>query len=219
MVWFRKLRRQLQAARAKAGAAEDAAASARRQADDLLEALRDEMDRLQVALAEQRRTAEQLRERWESDRRLADRRQEQALAALQQGDDEAARRAVRDGEVLERRAAAAEQLWRQAEDVQRQLADRLERLRLEYLDLQRRRDELVARADLAEWERHLADVQSGIDERAQALERLEALVLQRELQAQAHREVAGFGPEVAEPPDSDIEARLEAVRRQLSEGQ
>ncbi|WDL96881.1 PspA/IM30 family protein [Alicyclobacillus sp. ALC3] len=186
-------------------------------ADEVLRELQSKIEQAQQAVVTHSASAAELRSRATEATELASRRKLQATAALRSGDEELARRALADGEKLISQAEAANRLATAEEDQGRALRDQTSALQLELLQLQARRDESVARGDVALLDKSLADVVSGIDARARSFDELEAKSARLELEAAAHRAVA---TEAARAQDSatgtsDLDEQLRALKEQL----
>lgn len=186
-------------------------------ADEVLCELQSKIEQAQQAVVTHSASAAELRSRATEAAELASRRKLQATAALKAGDEELARRALADGENLTVQAEAANRLAAAEEDQGRALRDHISALQLEHLQLQARRDEAVARGDVALLDKSLADVVSGIDARSRSFDELEAKSARLELEAAAHREVA---TEAARAQDgatgpSDLDEQLRALKEQL----
>lgn len=218
-----------------------AGADPQAQVDLVLAQLNQQIHSAEAALLNHSATASELRSRADEASELAARRKTQAAAALQVGDESLARKALTDHELLKARAQTAISLAEGAEDQSRALRDHVAALRLEQLQLQSRRDDMVARGDVAELDRALADVMGGMDARARNFDALEEKTARLETEAAAHREVAEMvgdslsntmsndhGPRPASESSSnsapgereshDIDDQLEALRKQLELG-
>lgn len=213
MSWLRKLRERTESTVRQLNAQPDA----RQQMDEIVNDLEQQIAEVQTQLAGYVATANQFREREKEYRALVEKRQSEALSAMQAGKDDLARRIVADQAQCEKQAEESRGLWQQAQTTIDSLNQHLDELTLEQLRLKERRDQLVARADSAQLERHMADLKSGLDRRARSFEKMEEAVQGLEVEAQAHREVANWDPP-AKTKDDEVEARLEALRRQLEQG-
>lgn len=214
MSWLRKLRERTEATVRQL----NTGTNPRTQMDEVVVELEQQIAQVQTQLAGYIATANQFRERFEENTSLAEKRQSEAVAALQSGQDALARRALDDQAHLEAQASESKRLWEQAEETIGHLRRHLDELQLEQLRLKEQRDQLVTRADSAELERQLADLKSGLDHRARSFEKMEEMVQNLEVTAEAHREVANWTKPAEENRDAEVEARFEALRRQLEQG-
>lgn len=212
--WLRKLRERTEATVSQLSSTRNP----RQEMDAVVDQLGQQVAEVQTQLAGYVATAHEFRQRWEDRAALAEKRGDEALAALQSGQDELARRALADQARLEVQAKESQQMWRQAEDTLQRLRAQLDELQLEQLRLQQQRDELVTRANTAELERQVADLKSGLDSRARSFEKMEDDVQHLEVQAQAHREVANWQSTAKVEDVAEVDARFEALRRQLEQG-
>ncbi|MDQ0188233.1 PspA/IM30 family protein [Alicyclobacillus cycloheptanicus] len=198
MDWLRRIRQSID----HGGKPEDP----QRVADALLRDLADQLSAAEAALANQLATVADLRERARQANELAAKRKVQAVAAMNEGQEDLARKALAERLACEQRAREAERLADEAEDVSRQLHSHIEALRLEQLKLQAERDGLVARGGVAVLDRKLADVKSGLDARARSFEALADRTARLEAEAAAHREVAERAWTAAQTPSAPPDA-------------
>lgn len=217
MAWWQNVRESLR--KGKQGSA-----NPQENVDALLRELGEQVTETETALANQTATASDLRRRAEDARDLAGKRKAQVIAALDAGQTDLARKALAEQTEYERRAEEALKLATDAEDVSRGLRNHVEELRLEQLNLQAKRDALVARGDVAGLDRQLADIKSGLDARARSFEALSDQTVRLEAEAAAHRAVADETFDGGQPTASgdasqaDLDEKLKALQRQLGGG-
>lgn len=214
MSWLRKLRERTEATVRQLNSKPDS----RQQMDEIVTELEQQIAEVQTQLAGYVATANEFRERENEYMALVEKRQGEALAAMQAGKPDLARRILADQAHLENQTEESRRLWQQAQETISHLQRNLDDLQMEQLRLRERRDELVTRADSAELEQHMADLKSGLDGRARSFEQMEEKVQSLEVQAQAHREVANWTEPSKDSQEADVDARLEALRRQLEQG-
>lgn len=212
--WLKKLRERTEATVRQL----NTGANPRTQMDAVIAELEQQIAQVQTQLAQYMGTANQFRERFEETTSLVEKRQSEAVAALQSGQDALARRALDDQAHLGAQSTEFKRLWEQADETIGHLRRHLDELQVEQLRLKEQRDQLVTRADSADLERQLADLKSGLDSRARSFEKMEEMVQNMEVTAKAHREVANWPQTPEDNRNKEVETRLEALRRQLEQG-
>ncbi|MZP30881.1 PspA/IM30 family protein [Heliobacterium undosum] len=186
---------------------------------DMEEDIRDASDAIAKQIAVTKKFEAQYREA----EAMVQKRQEDAVKAINAGRDDLARRALEDKKNHETRMndfkAQFETHSATSEKLKRQLAD----MRSEFDKLKARRDTLVARANAAKATQQVHDLMGGFDNRSarHGFDRMEEKVASLEAKAEASKELsrgpsASLDDELASlDKGADVDDELAALKRQL----
>jgi phage shock protein A len=163
-----------------------------KQIAEVIETLKAEMAEAQVRIASLSAAIGDGRERREDLLELAKRRHDEAKLAVIHGDDASAKRALAEEQSFNGQYELALRETTKSEDTLSQLRNHVQMLENQVYGLSNRKEEYLARLHTAELAKMTADIRGGLDSRGRAFERLEEKVVQKELEAEAHGEVAGL---------------------------
>ncbi len=163
-----------------------------KQIETIVEELKSEMAEAQVRIANHLATVNELCEREENMLELVNRRHDEAKLAVVHGDDDRARLALMEEQSFRKQYQAAVEARKQAEETLVTLRIRIQELESQIYGISHQKDELLARFRTAELEKSTADVKGGLDSRGRAFQKFEEKVVRKELEAEAHTEIAGL---------------------------
>lgn len=195
-----------------------------KQIEEIIEELNAEMAEAQIRITNLTATVNDERERAENLRERATRRHDEAKLAVLHGDDDAARRALAEEQSFKEQFQEAIEERKKAEETLFSLRERLQVLENQVHGLSTKKDEYLARLRTAELAKMAADIKGGIDSRGRVFERLEEKALRKELEAEAHMEVAGLSKNeqegsvsISAESDKSVEEMLKELQTALKE--
>jgi phage shock protein A len=172
------------------------------QVDEIVNGLQKEMAEAQVRITNLTVAINDARERAEGMLEHAQRRHDEAKLAVLHGNDDAARRALSEEQSFKKQYQLAVEERTNAEETLAKLRNRIRMIENQVYGLSNQKDQYLARLHTAELEKMTADIKGGIDSRGRAFERLEEKVMRKEIEAEAHREVAHLS-------DSTVTSKIE----------
>ncbi|MGZ4122897.1 MAG: PspA/IM30 family protein [Tumebacillaceae bacterium] len=178
----------------------------------------------ETAVAKQIAIEKKLKQQYEEAQELANKREAQALQALESGNEDLARRALVDKKAVAEKANDYKQQWEAAKTAADNLRGKLSEMKDQFGQMKNKRDTLKARAEAAKAQKQINQVMSGFgtDNAAKGFDRMEERVLQLEAEAEASNEIHGSSrslddefKELNKNNTSEIDAELEALRAKL----
>jgi phage shock protein A len=176
------------------------------------------------AVAKQIAIEKKLKQQYEEAQELANKRETQALQALEAGNEDLARRALVDKKAVAEKASDYKQQWEAAKSAADNLRSKLSEMKDQFGQMKNKRDTLKARAEAAKAQKQINQVMSGFgtDNAAKGFDRMEERVLQLEAEAEASNELHGSSrslddefKELNKNNTSEIDAELEALKAKL----
>jgi len=154
-----------------------------------------EIGRVEVAVARQVAQEKTFRQKWEEARAMAEKRERQVTLALQEGEDELARRALIDKKQYEARASEYEALYKTSQEAANQLREKLTELKDEFYKMRAKKYTLMSRAQVARTQKHINQVVTGIgcESAVRGFARMEEKVLRMEAEAEISGQGRPFG--------------------------
>ncbi len=145
-----------------------------------------EIGRVEVTVARQVALEKKFRQQLDEARSTAAKRDRQVLLALQEGEDELARRALLDKKQQEARAEEYEQMYKTARDAAQQMREKLSELKDEFYKMRAKKYNLMARAEVARTQKHLNAVITGMgcESASRGFSRMEEKVMRMEAEAE-----------------------------------
>lgn len=177
----------------------------------------------EVAVAKQIAIEKKIKQQLEEAQEMADKREAQAMKALQSGEEDLARRALQDKKQHQQKADDFKEQHENAKSNADQLRKQLQELKDEYEKMKNKKDTLVARAEAAKAQKQINQVSSGIgkDNAAKGFERMSEKVLQMEAEAEASQELKNANKSLDDELDAlgedDVEDELAALKAKMSE--
>ncbi|MFC0211463.1 PspA/IM30 family protein [Paenibacillus chartarius] len=155
---------------------------------------------------------------------MVQKREEQALKALEQGNEDLARRALQDKKEHQARYDELKRQYDIAKANADKLRDQLGEMKDEFTKMKNKRELLVARAEAAKAQKQINQAISGfgVDNGAKGFSRMEEKVLQMEAEAQASGELVSknrsLDDELEKLNKNDgVDDELAALRAKLAE--
>lgn len=149
----------------------------------------------EVAVAKQIAIEKKFKQQFEEAQELVEKRQQQAVQALEQGNEDLARRALEDKKEHQIKFDEFKKQYDYAKTNADQLRSQLEEMKDEYNKMKNKKDLLVARAESAKAQKQINQAMSGFgtDNAAKGFDRMSEKVLQLEAEAEASREMNSKG--------------------------
>lgn len=183
--------------------------------------LESEIGRVEVSVARQVALEKKFRQQLEEAKTIAAKRDRQVLLALQEGEDELARRALLDKKQHESRADEYEQMYNTARDAAQQMREKLSDLKDEFYKMRAKKYTLLARAEVARTQKHLNNVITGMgcESASRGFARMEDKVMRMEAEAEmsSHWKASAAGLEhsLQAVEKDDIDDELQALKASL----
>lgn len=153
---------------------------------------------------------------------MVNRRSEQAMKALEQGNEELARKALQDKKEHQTRYEEMKRQYEIAKANADQLRKQLEEMKDEFNKMKNKKDLLVARAEAAKAQKQINQAMTGfgVENAAKGFDRMTEKVLQMEAEAEASKELRSssrsLDDELAQLDKNDgVEDELAALKAQL----
>jgi phage shock protein A len=177
----------------------------------------------EAAVAKQIAIEKKFKQQADEAEEMMNRRSQQAMKALEQGNEDLARKALQDKKEHQLRFEEMQRQHAAAKANADQLRAQLEEMKKEFSSMKNKRDLLVARAEAAKAQKTINQAMSGFgtDNAAKGFDRMTEKVLQLEAEAEASRELRSskrsLDDELAELDKNDgIEDELAALKAQLA---
>ncbi|WP_139492301.1 PspA/IM30 family protein [Brevibacillus dissolubilis] len=183
-----------------------------------------EIGRVEVAVARQVAQEKKFRQQYEEAHAMAEKRDRQVMLALQEGEDDLARRALLDKKQYETRAKEYETLYATARDAAQQMREKLAELKDEFYKMRAKKYTLMARAQVARTQKQINTAITGIgcDSAIRGFSRMEEKVTQMEAEAELsgqHRTCGSLSHKLrALEHKDDIERELAELKTKLGTG-
>ncbi|MDF2936960.1 MAG: PspA/IM30 family protein [Paenibacillaceae bacterium] len=154
---------------------------------------------------------------------MVQKRTEQAMKALEQGNEDLARRALEDKKEHQNRFDELKIQYTTAKTNADQLRSQLAEMKDEYNKLKNKKDLLIARAEAAKAQKQINQAMSGFgsDNAAKGFDRMSEKVLQMEAEAKASSELRGSNKSLDDELDSlgagsGVDDELAVMKAQLA---
>lgn len=190
--------------------------------NQFLRDMEEDIQEAEVAVAKQIAIEKKFKQQYEEAEEMVARREEQALKALESGNEDLARRALQDKKEHQLRYEEMKKQYDTAKANADRLRDQLDEMKDEFNKLKNKKDLLVARAESAKAQKQINQAMSGFgtDNAAKGFDRMSEKVLQLEAEAEASSELRSKGKslddELAALGKNDgVEDELAALRAKL----
>lgn len=192
--------------------------------NQFLRDMEEDIQEAEVAVAKQIALEKKFKQQVEEAQEMVSKRDEQALKALEQGNEDLARRALQDKKEHQSRYDELKRQYDIAKANADQLRAQLEEMKDEFGKMKTKRDLLIARAEAAKAQKQINRAMSGFgtDSASKGFGRMEDKVLQLEAEAEASGELRSKGrsldDELSQLDKNDgVEDELAALKRKLAE--
>lgn len=188
--------------------------------------MEDDIANAEVAVAKQIAVAKRFEKQYNDSRAMADKREKQALQALEQEREDLARRALEDKKIHQSKADDYKEQYEKARETSDKLKAQLQEMKNEYEQMKAKKATLVARAEAAKAQKEINKVMSGFgkDTARKGFERMEEKVNQAEAEAAASMELRSTGQDLDDELEklgkhnNDIDDELARLKEKLKEG-
>ncbi|TBL71418.1 PspA/IM30 family protein [Paenibacillus thalictri] len=153
--------------------------------------MEEDIQEAEVAVAKQIAVEKKFQQQVEEAQDMVNRRTEQAMKALEQNNEELARRALQDKKEHQQRYDEMKQQYDIAKTNADQLRKQLQEMKDEFHKMKLKKETLVARAEAAKAQKQINQAMSGFgtDNAAKGFDRMSQKVLQMEAEAEASKEL------------------------------
>jgi len=177
---------------------------------------------VESAVARQIANEKMLKKKYEDAKKLVEKREEQAIKALEADNEDLARRALEDKKHQQATAESLKEAHERALKDADELRQKLDEMKKEYREMELKKDTLKARAETAKTKTKINRTMSSIgsDESRQGFERMEEKVLRYEAEAETSEDLRSASKSLddefaALEKDSGVEDELAALKKKL----
>jgi phage shock protein A len=175
----------------------------------------------EAAVAKQIANEKMLKKKLDDAESLVQKREDQALKALEAGNEDLARRALEDKKLQNQHAEMLKGSYDRAKRDADALREKLDEMKREYHDMKLKKDTLKARAESAKTRTKMNRAMSGIggDESRKGFERMEEKVMRFEAEAETSEDLStksrSLDDEFAALDKNDVNDELAALKKKL----
>lgn len=189
--------------------------------DQFMRDMAEDIREAETAVAKQMANEKMLHKKYNDAHQLVEKREAQALKALESGNEDLARRALEDKKLHENQANTLKEAWERAKADSEDLKHKLQEMKNEYQEMDLKRDSLKARAETAKTKakinRSLSSI--GSDDSKAGFERMEEKVMRFEAEAETSEDLRSsnrsLDDEFEQLEKSDVDDELERLKKQL----
>lgn len=159
--------------------------------NQFLRDMEEDIQEAEAAVAKQIAIEKKFKQQYEEAEEMVAKRTQQAMKALEQGNEELARKALQDKKEHQERFNVLKGQYDIAKASADKLRDQLAEMKDEFSKMKNKKDLLVARAETAKAQKQINQAMSGFgkDNAAKGFDRMSEKVLQMEAEAQASGEL------------------------------
>lgn len=190
--------------------------------DQFMREMESDIREVETAVARQIANEKMLKRKYDDAKALADRRQSQAEQAIESGNDDLAKRALKDKKDQTETADQLFESWERTKKDSDTLRDKLDEMKKEYQQMKLKKDSLKARADSAKTRTKMNRTMSniGTDESLKGFERMEEKVMQYEAEAETSEDLSFESRSLDDEFDAlnkkdDVDDELAALKRKM----
>lgn len=191
--------------------------------NQFLRDMEEDIREAEVAVAKQIAIEKKFKQQYEEAGEMVQKREEQALKALEAGNEDLARRALQDKKEHQLKYDEMQKQYDTAKVNADRLRNQLSEMKDEFNKMKNKKDLLVARAEAAKAQKQINQAMSGFgtDNAAKGFDRMSEKVLQLEAEAEASNELRSKGKDLddelnALDKSSGVDDELAALREKLA---
>jgi phage shock protein A len=177
----------------------------------------------EVGVAKQISIEKRFKQQYDEAKEMVEKRSEQAVNALEAGNEDLARRALQDKKDHQEKADDYQVQYENAKSNADQLRRQLKEMKDEFIKLKNKKDTLTARAESAKAQKQINQAMSGFgkDNGAKGFERMNEKVLQMEAEAEASQDFKKANQSLDDELDAigkdDVDDELAALKAKMAE--
>ncbi|GGH86702.1 phage shock protein A [Pullulanibacillus pueri] len=190
--------------------------------DQFMRDMAEDIREVETAVAKQMANEKMLYKKYTDAEKLVEKREAQAVKALEAGNEDLARRALEDKKLHDSQAQTLKESWERAKADAADLKAKLQDMKNEYQEMDLKRDSLKARAEAAKTKTKINRSMSAIgsDASKQGFERMEEKVLRYEAEAETSEDLRSENRSLddefeALETKSDVDLELEELKKKL----
>lgn len=189
--------------------------------DQFMRDMETDIREAESAIAKQIANEKMLQKKFEDAGKMVQKRDEQAIKAIEAGNDDLARRALEDKKIHQQTLDTLKESYERAKLDSDTLRKKLDEMKAEYNEMKLKKDSLKARAESAKTRTKINRTLSGIgsDESKLGFERMEEKVLQYEAEAETSEDMRSsnrsLDDEFEALEKNDIDDELAALKKKL----
>ncbi|WP_456278008.1 PspA/IM30 family protein [Bacillus sp. AK128] len=190
--------------------------------DQFMRDMESDIREAEAAVAKQIANEKMLKKKADEAEALVNKRQEQAVKALEAGNEDLARRALEDKKQQSKQAETFMESYTRAKSDADTLREKLDEMKNEYQQMKLKKDSLKARAESAQTRTKMNRVMSGIggDESRQGFDRMEEKVMRYEAEAETSEDMSSRSRSLddelaALDKNKGVDDELAALKKQL----
>lgn len=189
--------------------------------DQFMRDMETDIREAETAIAKQIANEKMLQKKVEDAGKMVQKRDEQAIKAIEAGNDDLARRALEDKKIHQQTLDTLKESYERAKLDSDTLRKKLDEMKAEYNEMKLKKDSLKARAESAKTRTKINRTLSGIgsDESKRGFERMEEKVLQYEAEAETSEDMRSSSKSLDDEFEAletnDIDDELAALKKKL----
>ncbi|MDG5786724.1 PspA/IM30 family protein [Evansella sp. AB-P1] len=189
--------------------------------DQFIVDMEKDISEVEAAVAKQIANEKVLKNKYEEAASFVTRREEQAIKALESGDEDLARRVLEDKNKQQNHAESLKQSYEEAQKLSTELKEKLLEMKDEYNEMKMKKDSLKARSESAKARSKINKTMSGIGTGAKSgFQRMEEKVILHEAEAETSEEMRNVNKSLddelsALDSNSAVDNELAALKAKL----
>lgn len=218
---FKFFRRMKTVVESELNAALDKAEDPVKMLEQYMRDMAEDIREVETSVAKQIANEKMLQKKYTEAQSMVDKRGDQAMKAVEAGNDDLARRALEDKKVHQQKADKLKESYVSAQNDSMMLRTKLDEMKIEYQEMELKKDSLKARAESAKTRTKMNRTLSNIgnDTSKQGFARMEEKVLQYEAEAETSEDLRqsnrSLDDEFAALEKNDVDDELAALKKKL----